>query len=483
VPVPTEVKVPDLGDFADVPVIEVHVAAGDVISAEDPLITLESDKAAMDIPSPADGVITELRVKLGDQVSEGSVILLLDAAGAAAEPAVPGDAAPDGPAPAGPAPDGPAPDGPAPDGPAPDGPTLIDQQEPPSQAADDPVAAAQEPARRSAEAGGLPAAGTSPPVTAVEAAGPADTDAGPHAGPGVRRLARELDLDLAAISGTGPKGRIVKDDLLAAVAGPGGAAAGGAPAAAGAPGPGAGIPPIPAQDFTKFGPVETRPLSRIERLSGPHLHRSWLNIPHVTHNDEADITELEVYRKELDTAAKAEGYRVTLLAFLMKAAVSALREFPKFNSSLTPEQDALIYKSYYHIGVAVDTPDGLVVPVLRDVDRKGVAELSRELASVSARAREGKLAMADLQGGSFTISSLGGIGGTAFTPIVNAPEVAILGVVRSRTAPVWDGAAFTPRLMLPLSLSYDHRVIDGALAARFARHLCYLLADIRRVML
>ena len=229
--------------------------------------------------------------------------------------------------------------------------------------------------------------------------------------------------------------------------------------------------------------MEIRPLSRIQRLSGPQLHRSWLNIPHVTHNDEADITDLDAYRRELDTAARTEGYRVTLLAFLMKASVSGLREFPKFNSSLTVEKDALIYKSYYHIGVAVDTPDGLVVPVIRDVDRKGIREISHELGTVSAKARDGKLGMADLQGGCFTISSLGGIGGTSFTPVINAPEVALLGVVRSKTAPVWDGTVFVPRLMLPLSLSYDHRVIDGALAARFARHLCHLLEDIRRLVL
>ena len=229
--------------------------------------------------------------------------------------------------------------------------------------------------------------------------------------------------------------------------------------------------------------MEIRPLSRIQRLSGLQLHRSWLNIPHVTHNDEADITDLDAYRRELDTAARAEGYRVTLLAFLIKASVSALREFPKLNSSLTPEKDALIYKSYYHIGVAVDTPDGLVVPVIRDVDRKGIREISQELGTVSAKARDGKLDMADLQGGCFTISSLGGIGGTSFTPIINAPEVALLGVVRSKTAPVWDGTAFVPRLILPVSLSYDHRVIDGALAARFAQHLCHLLEDIRRLVL
>jgi pyruvate dehydrogenase E2 component (dihydrolipoamide acetyltransferase) len=441
VPAATEVSVPDLGDFTDVPVIEIHVANGDVVSEEDPLITLESDKATMDIPSPAAGTVRELRVEIGDRVEKGSLILLLDTEGALTQP-----------------------------------PALTDQQEPPTLAAADPIAAAQEPARRSAEAAAPPAQATVP-VTAVEAGPPADFS-GVHAGPGVRRLARELGLDLSAVSGSGPKGRITKEDLLAGVRGPA-ARTTGATAAA----PAAGFPEIPAQDFSKFGQVEIRPLSRIQRLSGPQVHRSWLNIPHVTHDDEADITDLDAYRRELDTAAKAQGYRVTLLAFLMKASVLALREFPKFNSSLTPEKDALIYKSYYHIGVAVDTPDGLVVPVIRDADRKGIREISQELGVVSAKARDGKLGMADLQGGSFTISSLGGIGGTGFTPIVNAPEVAILGVVRSKTAPVWDGTVFVPRLMLPVSLSYDHRVIDGALAARFARHLCHLLEDIRRLAL
>jgi pyruvate dehydrogenase E2 component (dihydrolipoamide acetyltransferase) len=448
----TEVTVPDLGDFADVPVIEIHVAPGDVVSNEDPLVTLESDKATMDIPSPAAGTVRELRVKVGDLVSRGSPILSLDTEGAAVEP-----------------------------------PPLTDQQEPPTLDAADPLEAAREPAARSiAEA---PVAGATAGAGEVGAAAGASAAAGAgagaealadfdgvHASPGVRRLARELGLDLTALSGTGPKGRITKEDVIAGVRGP--AAAGAGPATAGA-----GIPEVPAQDFSKFGPVEVQPLTRIQRLSGPALHRSWLNVPHVTHDDEADITDLDAYRRELDTAAKAEGYRVTLLAFLLKASVSALREFPKFNSSLTPEKDALIYKGYYHLGVAVDTPDGLVVPVIRDVDRKGVKELSQELGVTSARAREGKLGLADLQGACFTISSLGGIGGTSFTPIVNAPEVAILGVVRSKTAPVWDGSAFVPRLMLPLSLSYDHRVIDGALAARFARYLCTVLEDIRRLVL
>ncbi len=451
----TDVSVPDLGDFADVPVIEIHVAPGDVVSNEDPLVTLESDKATMDIPSPAAGTVRELRVKVGDLVSRGSVILSLDTEGAAVEP-----------------------------------PPLTDQQEPPTLDAADPVEAAREPAARSIAEAPVPGAtagagdvGAAAGASAAAGAGAgaealADFD-GVHASPGVRRLARELGLDLTALSGTGPKGRITKEDVIAGVRGP--AAEGGV--RGGSPPAGVGIPEVPAQDFSKFGPVEVRPLTRIQRLSGPALHRSWLNVPHVTHDDEADITDLDAYRRELDTAAKAEGYRVTLLAFLMKASVSALREYPKFNSSLTPEKDALIYKGYYHLGVAVDTSEGLVVPVIRDVDRKGVTELSRELGVTSARAREGKLGLADLQGACFTISSLGGIGGTSFTPIVNAPEVAILGVVRSKMAPVWDGEAFVPRLMLPLSLSYDHRVIDGALAARFARYLCGVLEDIRRLVL
>jgi pyruvate dehydrogenase E2 component (dihydrolipoamide acetyltransferase) len=299
-----------------------------------------------------------------------------------------------------------------------------------------------------------------------------------HASPGVRRVARELGVDLTKLRGTGEKGRITKDDVLAFLAGPTKAPVATPPAAQGS-----GIPEIPAQDFAKFGPIETKPLARIKRLSGPHLHRAWLNIPHVTHNDEADITELEAFRRELDTAGREKGYRVTLLAFLMKASVLALKQHPELNSSLSPEKDALILKRYYHIGVAADTPDGLVVPVIRDVDRKGIVELSQELGAASKRARDGKLSPSDMQGASFTISSLGGIGGTSFTPIVNAPEVAILGVVRSKMTPVWNGESFAPRLMLPLSLSYDHRVIDGALAARFARQLCHVLEDVRRLVL
>jgi pyruvate dehydrogenase E2 component (dihydrolipoamide acetyltransferase) len=460
----TQIAVPDIGDYTDVPVIEVHVSPGDVVAEEDPLVTLESDKATMDVPSTASGQVQEVRVNVGDTVSEGSVIVVVGGDGA---------------------------------GPLTTPPSLVGQQEPPPEAtpgtpAPAPAPAAQAPpapavddrGRPTPESATLPPGGAEPGTGAVQgtpAPAPAGAIAdftGAHASPSVRRLARELEVDLNTLDGTGEKGRITREDLLVAVRGPAPAA----PAAAAAPA-GAGIPEVPAQDFSKFGPVETVPLPRIKKVSGPFLHRSWLNVPHVTHNDEADITELDAYRRELDTAAKAEGYRVTLLAFLMKAAVSALRQFPEVNSSLSPEKDSLILKRYHHIGIAVDTPGGLVVPVIRDVGGKGITELSKELGEVSKRARDGKLTPNDMSGGSFTISSLGGIGGTSFTPIVNSPEVAILGVVRSRMAPVWDGEAFVPRLMLPVSLSYDHRVIDGALAARFTRSLCYALEDVRRLLL
>ena len=417
----TEVKVPDIGDFKDVPIIEVHVRKGDAVNADDPLITLESDKASMEVPAPIAGTVQELYVTVGDLVSEGRPILALEAGdGALAQP-----------------------------------PSLVGQQEPPLAAQPPPSPAALAPVDRA-------------PIVDFDRV---------HASPSVRRAARELGVDLAKIKGTGEKGRITKEDVIAFLKGPA------MPAAPAQVPAGAGIPEIPPQDFARFGPVEKKPLSRIKRISGPHLHRAWLNLPHVTQQDEADITDLEAYRKELDAAARDEGYRVTLLAFLMRASVSALKQFPEFNSSLSPEKDSLILKRYCHIGIAVDTPDGLVVPVIRDVNRKGITELSQELGAVSQRAREGKLGPSDLQGGSFTISSLGGIGGTGFTPIINAPEVAILGVVRSKTAPVWNGESFAPRLMLPLSLSYDHRVIDGAQAARFARHLCHVLEDVRRLVL
>ena len=422
----TEVKVPDIGDFKDVAIIDIHVKVGDAVNAEDPLITLESDKATMDVPAPSAGTIRQVLVKIGDRVSEGTPIVLLagNEEGAMQQPT-----------------------------------SLLSQQEP------EPATSAAAP---------TPAA-TAPAVSVGAQPGAAQTDfSGVHAGPSVRRIAREMGVDLTKVTGTGEKGRISKDDIMAFLRGPAGA-----PAAAA----GAGIPEIPAQDFSKFGPIETKPLSRIKRLSGPFLHRSWLNVPHVTQNDEADITDTDAYRKELDTAGKEKGYRVTLLAFLIKASVSALKQHPEFNASLSPGKDALIYKRYYNIGVAVDTPDGLVVPVVKDADRKGIVEISQELGAISKKARDGKLSPTDMAGGTFTISSLGGIGGTAFTPIVNAPEVAILGVVRSKMAPVWDGNEFKPRLMLPVCVSYDHRVIDGALAARFTRNLCHVLEDVRRIML
>ena len=422
-----EVKVPDIGDFKGVEIIEVQVAPGDEIHEEDPLITLESDKASMEVPAPLAGKVKEVRVKTGDRVSEGDLILLMEA-GEAKSPVQP---------------------------PSPEGVQESDAH---------PIEAPKEEAQPAAP----------PPSSKPD--GEAKDFAAVHASPSVRRLARELGIDLTVVNGSGEKGRITKDDVKTYLSRGAAAPAAAAPAAA-------GIPEIPPVDFTKFGEIETVPLSRIKKISGPHLHRAWLNVPQVTQQDEADITELEAYRKELDAAAKEQGYRVTLLAFLIKAAVSALKKFPDVNASLAPDKENLILKKYVHIGIAVDTPGGLVVPVLRDVDKKGVDQLSRELAEISKKARDGKLGSAELQGASFTISSLGGIGGTGFTPLVNAPEVAILGVVRARMAPVWDGSAFVPRLMLPVGLSYDHRVVDGALAARFTRHLCHVLEDVRRLVL
>jgi pyruvate dehydrogenase E2 component (dihydrolipoamide acetyltransferase) len=421
-----DVKVPDIGDFKDVPIIEIAVKPGDVVKIDDPLLTLESDKASMEVPSPSAGTIKEVLVKVGDRVGKDKLIVRLEGGDvpSAAQAA----------------------------------PVVMHQQE----AAEPPPNATVVPAPRKSE-------------------GPAIADfSGAHASPAIRRLARELDIDLNAIKGTGEKGRVTKEDLKASL---GGGANG---SSAGAPIGGMGIPEIPAVDFSKFGPVEVKPMVRIKRISGPFLHRAWLNIPHVTHNDDADISEIEKYRKELDEAGKADKtkpYRVSLLPFLMKASVNALKAFPDFNSSLTPERDALVYKKFYNIGIAVDTPEGLVVPVVKDVDRKGIIEICRELGDISAKARDGKLTPGEMQGATFTISSLGGIGGSAFTPIVNAPEVAILGVVRSKMAPVWNGESFVPRLMLPLCLSYDHRVIDGAAAARFARHLATVLEDVRRLVL
>lgn len=414
-----EVKVPDIGDFNDVPVVTVLVSVGDTIAVEDPIVELESDKATMEVPSSAAGVVKEIKVTEGDKVSEGSLILILEADGAAAAP----------------------------------------KEEPKAEAP-------------KAEA---PAAAT-PAVAPVAA----KTDAGfgkIHASPSVRAFARTVEVDLATVNGTGRKGRILREDVMKALK------ATAAPAAAGgAVSGGMGIPPIPAVDFSKFGPIEEIEMPRIKKISGPALHRSWLNIPHVTHNDEADITDLDQYRKEMDTMAKDNGYRVTLLSFVIKASVSALKEHWEFNSSIHPDGDKLIKKDFYNIGFAADTPNGLMVPVIKDADRKGLVEISKELMELSKAARDGNLKSKDMQGATFTISSLGGIGGTSFTPIVNAPEVAILGLTRSKMAPVWNGSEFVPRLMQPLSLSYDHRAVDGALAARFCVTLKNLLGDMRKLM-
>ncbi|QIE43050.1 dihydrolipoyllysine-residue acetyltransferase (plasmid) [Rhodobacteraceae bacterium SC52] len=417
----TDVHVPDIGDFSDVPVVSVLVSVGDVVAAEDPLIELESDKATMEVPSPAAGKVKEIKVAEGDRVGEGTLIIVLEDDGA-------GDA---------------------------------------------PAAEAPKAAAPKAEA----------PKAAAPAAAPAAvTDSGfgkAHASPSVRAFARSLDIELSKVNGTGRKGRILREDIAkfykqaaAPAAASGGASAQG----------GMGIPPIPAVDFSKFGPVENVEMSRIKKISGPALHRSWLNIPHVTHNDEADITDLDKYRKEMDTAAKEDGYRVTLLSFVVKASVSALKAHWEFNSSIHPDGDKLIKKDFYNIGFAADTPNGLMVPVIKDADRKGLVEISKDLMELSGKARKGELKGPDMQGATFTISSLGGIGGTSFTPIVNAPEVAILGLTRSKMAPVWNGSEFEPRLMQPLSLSYDHRAVDGALAARFCVTLKTLLGDMRKLM-
>ena len=427
------VVVPDIGDFDQVDVVEVLVAVGDEVSVDQSLITLESDKASMEVPSPAAGRVVGIAVELGGQVGEGDLILTIEAAAAPAEPP---EAA------AGPS------------------------DEPASTGAEAPAPAPAPMPRPS------PSRRRPPPPAGT---GPAPSTSPPHASPAVRRFARLLGVDLTRVSGSGAKGRILREDVEGfvkdAMTGRGSQVAG------------AGIPPVPEIDFSKFGPVESKPFSRIRKLSAASLHRSWLNVPHVTQHDEADITELETFRRAHLDEARERGVRLTLLAFLMKAVAASLAEFPEMNSSLAPDGESLTLKRYFHLGVAVDTPDGLVVPVVRDVDRKSVYELAGELGEVSGRARERKLRPADIQGATFTISSLGGIGGTAFTPIVNAPEVGILGVSRAVRRPVYIGAGLAPRLMLPVSLSYDHRVIDGAYAVRFTTHLCAVLADIRRVVL
>jgi len=451
------VVVPDIGDDGEVDVIEVLVSPGDTVELEQSLITLESDKASMEVPSSHAGTVKELLVQVGDKVSQGSEILLLEAATqeAAADEAQPAEPSTPAKTAAGAA-------------------TVATTSQAEQQAQSKIIGS--ESGRMASE----PPARVSP----TEAFAVADVPATslPHASPSVRAFARELGVDLNLVEGTARKGRITADDVKLFVktrlAEP---AAGGPTAGAGAQLGGLELLPWPKVDFERFGEIETQPLTRIKKISGANLHRNWVMIPHVTNNDEADITELEALRKQLNNEYKKEGVRVTMLAFLIKACVAALKKFPEFNSSL--DGDDLVLKKYYNIGFAADTPHGLVVPVLKDADKKGVIEIAQEMSDLAAQARDGKLGAAQMQGGCFTISSLGGIGGTDFTPIINAPEVAILGVSRSKVQPVWDGKEFEPRLMLPLSLSYDHRVIDGAAAARFNAYLAQLLADFRRIIL
>lgn len=427
-----ELTVPDIGNFTEIPVIEVLIAPGQTVAKEAPLVVLESEKATMEVPASAAGVIKDVRVKVGDKVSKGSVIASLESSAASPAPAQSAAAS------------------------VPAGATT--------------TATAARPLAPS------PATLVPPSGNGSSGAATSNSRSSVHASPSIRRFARELGVDLASVRGSGPNGRVTRDDVQHFVK----RALAGAPATqAAAAGTGLGLPAWPKVDFAQFGAVERKPLTRIQRISGPALTRNWVMIPHVTQNDDADVTDLEDFRKAVN--AEQKEAKVTMLAFLMKAAVAALVRFPDFNSSLDGEE--LVVKHYYHIGFAADTPQGLVVPVVRDCDRKGVFEIARETAELAGKARDGKLTAADMQGGTFTISSLGGIGGSHFTPIINAPEVAILGASRTSMKPVWDGTAFAPRLMLPLSLSYDHRVIDGAKGARFITYLVGVLADMRRTLL
>jgi pyruvate dehydrogenase E2 component (dihydrolipoamide acetyltransferase) len=450
-----EITVPDIGDFKEVEVIEVLVKPGDAVAKDQSLITVESDKASMEIPSSHAGVIKELKIKLGDKVSKGTLLAIVTTTGQQSAPT---------------------------------------SQQP--SAAKEPVQAAGAPAARPVTAAVEPKSAEAPPTRshafATEmGARPEPLDLGPapgakpHASPSVRKFARELGVDLTAVRGSAPKGRITEDDVRSHVKA---TMAGGARPAAAAGAFSAGVPsnlpPWPQVDFAKFGPIKRVEMSRIRRISGPALTRNWVSIPHVTNHDDADITELEAFRVQLNKENEKSGLKLTMLAFLIKACVAALKKFPEFNSSIDAETgDAVILKEYFHIGFAADTPNGLVVPVVKDADKKGVIDIAQETAALAAKARDGKLGPSDMQGGTFSISSLGGIGGTYFTPIINAPEVAILGVCRSQTRPVWDGRQFAPRLILPLSLSWDHRVVDGAGAARFNAYLAQVLADFRRVLL
>ncbi len=434
-----DIVIPDIGDFDAVPVIEILVNVGDIVNAEDGLITLESDKATMDVPAPFSGKISAISVNVGDELRQGDRIGTIEISAQSDEPEQAK-------------------------------PTTKDIKA--SESDSTPIA---NPAEKTQEMAFKPSHQKAPPIAPPP--GQRAGIAAVHASPSVRRYARELGADLSQVRGSGPKGRILKEDVktwigvqLSKVN-------------AQSENGGAGIPAVPEIDFTEFGEIEIEPFSRIQKLSAPHLHRAWLNVPHVTHHDEADITETEAFRQSLKTEYQDKGTRITLLSFILKVVVGSLKKFPHFNASLTPDAKSYILKKYFNIGVAVDTPNGLMVPVIKDVDRLSILEISIALTDLSTRARDGKLKSSELKGGCMSISSLGGIGGTAFTPIVNVPEVAILGITRSKMQPVWNGTEFQPKLMLPLDLSYDHRAVDGAEAARFMAHLVSLFVDVRRLLL
>lgn len=441
-----EIIIPDIGD-GKFPIIEALVAVGDSVSAEDGIFVMESDKATMEVPAPADGVITALTVSVGDEVGTGDVIGSMTTEGGEATNTDSSDA------------------------------TAANPEPVAANSATEKSDSERTAANSSAEKAANTEVPASQPTTVV-----ADEKAfrEAHASPSIRKLARELGVDLGQVSGTGRKARITEDDVKQFVKS---VLSGEKVIAGAAVSGGSGIPPVPEQDFSRFGSIEVQPLSKINVLTGQHMTRCWLNVPHVTQFDEADITDLELFRKSLKAEAEKLGVRVTMLSFLMKALVSGMKAFPKFNSSLSADAQSVIMKGYYHVGIAVDTPNGLVVPVISDVDQKSIYQLSEDLMTMSKKARDGKLTPTDMSGGCMTISSLGGIGGTNFTPIVNAPEVAILGVSRSKMQPVWNGSEFEPRNILPMSLSYDHRVIDGADGARFTQHLTAMLSDARRLLL
>jgi len=438
-----QINIPDIGDFDSVEIIEILVSVGDTVAVDDSLLTLESDKATMEIPSPFAGTITKINVEVGGSVAEGDYVFDIEVSGEAAAPA--------------------------------------EEKPAPAPVAAAPEALKTEPAPKpapaphaSVETSPIIAAAANKPVNAQ------DMGAKSHASPSVRAFARKLGVDLSTVSGSGPKGRIQQTDVESAIK----AVMSGATAAPGqAAMSGTGIPPIPDIDFSKFGEIETEELGRIKKISGKFLHASWLNVPHVTQFDESDITEMDQFRKDQKAAAEKQGVKLTPLVFVMKAVVKALQDFPSFNASLTSDGQSIIKKGYYNIGIAVDTPNGLMVPVVKDVDKKGIYELSRDLMEISAKARDGKLGPADMSGGTFTISSLGGIGGTQFTPIVNAPEVAIMGLSKAKMQPVWNGSEFIPRLIMPFSVSYDHRAIDGAEGVRFTTTVGQYLTDLRQLIL